>query len=56
MDPNPWYLHMIQSLGKRDFILEKQNTENILPFSVTQIINAFLSSMISANNDKGEGF
>ena len=51
---------------KRHFIIEKQiarslcNAANIfqtpLPFFENQIINSFLNSMISANNEKGEEF
>ena len=43
----------------RYFILEKQilsNSENVLPFYWTKTSNQFLSSMISANHDKGDGF
>ena len=49
--------------NKRDFIIEKQivqnlcNTQNVyqttLPFYATQINNPFLSSIISANHEKG---
>ena len=58
--------YTIDESNKRDYTLEKQKSLNVvkfskcpsspLPFYGTQIINSFLSSMISANHDKGEGF
>ena len=51
---------------KKDFIIEKQIPRQFVqyieclsidpPFYATQIINPFLNSRISTNNDKGQGF